>query len=166
MGLPDVPGIYAVTGLCPRAAWVELASLGRRRVAAGAYTYVGSAHGPGGIRARVGRHLSGTARPRWHIDFLRPVLRPVAVWYAPVCRAQEHVWAEILSHGRGVRIPVPGFGASDCGCVSHLFWSPVPPSLPAFKRRLRRRLRADFVASSPAPSSTADGAIRAVTVSG
>lgn len=163
--LPDEPGIYALIGICPRSVWLDLASLGRRWLEAGFYTYVGSAHGPGGIHARVGRHLSRSARLHWHIDFLRPVLRPLVVWHAPAHREYEHVWAEVLSRGRGIRVPVSGFGASDCACASHLFWSVAVPSFDSFKRRLRRRGRADLGSSSPAPSTGASGVVRAVAVS-
>lgn len=135
--LPKQGGIYVFIGVCRRAAWVDIASLGRLWVATGCYSYIGSAHGPGGIRARVGRHLRCSARRHWHIDFLRPLLHPVGVWYATAGREQEHVWAAALTAGRGVETPAPGFGASDCACASHLFWSLDVPSHDNFNRRLR-----------------------------
>ena len=37
-------------------------------LAPGCYVYAGSARGPGGIRARVRRHLRPDKTPHWHID--------------------------------------------------------------------------------------------------
>jgi Uri superfamily endonuclease len=37
---------------------------------AGAYLYLGSAYGPGGIRARCRRHLTQDKGKRWHVDWL------------------------------------------------------------------------------------------------
>ncbi|HYA22015.1 MAG TPA: DUF123 domain-containing protein [Thermoproteota archaeon] len=36
----------------------------------GLYLYVGSARGPGGLRARVARHLRRDKVRKWHIDYL------------------------------------------------------------------------------------------------
>ncbi|HHE71463.1 MAG TPA: DUF123 domain-containing protein, partial [Chloroflexi bacterium] len=55
-----------------------------------------------------------------HIDVLRRVGTPAALWLAP----QEHlecIWARYLAAQPEVTIPVPRFGASDCHCPSHLF---------------------------------------------
>ena len=55
---------------------------GKLTLAAGQYAYVGSAHGPGGLRARVGRHLRAEKPLHWHIDYLTaalPVMHVVTV---------------------------------------------------------------------------------------
>jgi len=67
--LPAEKGVYAV---CFRLGGpVEIRDRRGRALAkaeAGYLIYVGSAGGPGGIRARVSRHLRGPQRLWWHID--------------------------------------------------------------------------------------------------
>jgi Uri superfamily endonuclease len=36
----------------------------------GRYIYAGSAYGPGGLKARVSRHMRRAKRSQWHIDQL------------------------------------------------------------------------------------------------
>jgi len=83
---------------------------------------VGSAWGPGGLRARVGRHLRGSPHPRWHIDYVRRVAAPVAVWLAPDTHL-ECTWAQALLVHPALDIIVPRFGASDCRCATHLVFA-------------------------------------------
>ena len=113
--LPAAPGSYVVV-FASRGGAV---AAGRRRleVPPGLVLYVGSARGPGGLRARLGRHLEGRGRPRWHVDRLRGFCRPREAWYL-VGSAVEHEWADRLA---GIGRVVPGFGASDCRCPGHLF---------------------------------------------
>ncbi len=49
---------------------------------------------------------------------------------------QEHLWAQLLMRSRGARQPLPGFGASDCSCPTHLFFFVAGPSFVGFRRRL------------------------------
>jgi Uri superfamily endonuclease len=49
--------------------------------APGFYAYTGSAFGPGGLRARIGRHLSSTPVIHWHIDYLQQKTAVVEVWF-------------------------------------------------------------------------------------
>ena len=84
----------------------------------GRYCYVGSAFGPGGIEARVSRHLRPRKPVQWHIDVLTtsPHFRPIAAYAtgeSVECRLARAI-SEILGGH-------PGFGASDCRCPTHLF---------------------------------------------
>ena len=108
----------------------------------GWYAYVGSAFGPGGIAARCRHHIARTARPHWHIDYLRAVCELREIWCSADPQRREHQWADLLGRCRGGRRPHPGFGASDCGCASHLFLFPHRPSLAGFKRRAYGELAA------------------------
>lgn len=54
-------------------ATVQVGRWGPLAVRPGVYLYVGSAFGPGGVRARVGRHLRMRKKPHWHLDYLRPL---------------------------------------------------------------------------------------------
>lgn len=86
----------------------------------------GSAYGPGGLRARLGRHLRGIAKPHWHIDVLRAVAQVEGFCYLPGLPGTgmpvECHWSQALAMLPGVFQPAPGFSASDChaGCRAHL----------------------------------------------
>lgn len=94
----------------------------------GFYLYVGSAFGPGGLRARVGRHLGGQGALRWHIDYLRRVTQPVEAWFCVGSPSCEHAWALALAAAAPYSMALARFGASDCRCPSHLFFMAQPPS--------------------------------------
>lgn len=100
---------------------LDIGALGPWRLPQGLYVYVGSAWGSGGLRARVQRHLRGSSNPRWHVDYLRAVTTPVAVWLAPHNR-EECSWAQYLLALPQAEVIVPRFGASDCKCESHLVY--------------------------------------------
>ncbi|MBN2389345.1 MAG: DUF123 domain-containing protein [Anaerolineae bacterium] len=85
------------------------------------YCYVGSAWGSGGLAARVWRHLRGGAVRHWHIDYVRALATPVAVWLAPYDHC-ECAWAAYLLESQGARVIVPRCGASDCRCAAHLLY--------------------------------------------
>ena len=85
----------------------------------GRYVYCGSAYGPGGIRARVRRHLRHDKAIRWHVDRLTAVGRVVAVHAAP--GGSECALFEQVMKTPGASVPAPGFGGSDCRrCPAHL----------------------------------------------
>jgi Uri superfamily endonuclease len=89
---------------------------------AGDYAYCGSAYGPGGIGARVARHLRTVKPVRWHIDRLTAASRIRAVGLLPGGGECDLVH-QLLS--RGAEIPLPGFGSSDCRtCPAHLLQLP------------------------------------------
>ncbi|MCB1757378.1 MAG: GIY-YIG nuclease family protein, partial [Gammaproteobacteria bacterium] len=73
---------------------IEVGKRGAMALEPGFYLYVGSAFGPGGIKARVGRHLSADKPLRWHIDYLRRVttVREVCISYDP--RQLESKWVD------------------------------------------------------------------------
>ncbi|MBW2279472.1 MAG: GIY-YIG nuclease family protein [Deltaproteobacteria bacterium] len=135
--VPAEPGTYALLLELPRAAHVQIGRLGRYRFERGCYLYVGSALGPGGLRARLRHHARHAESPRWHVDYLRHEARLSQVWYTQDTRRHEHAWARAAGGLRGASSPVHGFGASDCDCASHLFAFVTRPSAAAFRRRLR-----------------------------
>jgi Uri superfamily endonuclease len=96
--------------------------LGQHRLPVGHYFYAGRAHGAGGLRARVGRHLRGGGTRHWHIDYLRAVGEVQAVLYTVTDRTLECAWGQALAQLPHAFIPVPRFGSSDCrsGCAAHL----------------------------------------------
>lgn len=119
--IPERGGTYVLVLRLARPATLEVGRLGRVRLPAGYYAYVGSALGPGGLAARLRHHLREAARPHWHIDYLRRVTRPVEVWVSRDGRRREHAWVRALAARPEFGRPVPGFGATDCRCGTHLF---------------------------------------------
>ena len=103
----------------PRDVKINVGRIGTLSFARGLYAYVGSALGPGGLKARILRHLSNNKKKFWHIDYLLEQSHVVAVIIIEKSKKLECVIArEFL--GRGVDM-VKGFGCSDCRCPSHLF---------------------------------------------
>lgn len=137
--LPTDPGTYALILRSHASFEQSVGALGTVTVHPGFYIYVGSALGPGGIRSRVCRHLRASKKLHWHIDYLRQKLSMVAVWYAKTVSVHEHRWANTMCRWSRVVIAVPGFGASDCQCESHLFFCRTAPSLAGFRNRLEAR---------------------------
>ncbi len=113
---------------------ITVGRLGRFDFGPGWYVYAGSARGPGGLAARLSRHLRLSKPLRWHVDYLRLYARPVAVWYAVGDERRECAWADALLRMSGALNPAPRFGASDCRCPTHLAHFPTPPDLAAFTR--------------------------------
>ena len=130
--LPKESGTYVVVLRNRDRGSVHVGRLGSMATFVGYYLYVGSAFGTGGLRARVSHHLRVSWKPHWHVDYLRRFADPVMVWFQASSSPQEHRWARIINGGDGIEVAVPRFGASDCRCESHLFFSEIPPSLKVF----------------------------------
>ena len=129
-------GTYALVLASTKAAPIRVGRLGSLQLQPGFYVYIGSAHGPGGLRARLAHHLEVTVRPHWHIDYLRAHTTPVEVWYVYDRNRWECRWASCLLRMRGASVPLTGFGSSDCRCETHLYIFESRPSMAAFARRL------------------------------
>ena len=129
-------GVYLLVLRLPEARTLGVGALGQRVFPAGWYLYAGSAHGPGGLRARLRRHRSLEKRMRWHADFLRAAAEFVEAWAAPLPAECECQWARRLAESTGASVPVGGFGASDCRCASHLVHFQAKPSADAVRRLL------------------------------
>jgi Uri superfamily endonuclease len=110
---------------------VEVGRWGHLDVEPGYYIYVGSALGPGGLRARVSRHFRKTKAKHWHIDYLREAVDAVCAWYSYRHKSREHQWARAIRETMQTSA-VKGFGCSDCGCYSHLLMTAKEPSLVQF----------------------------------
>lgn len=125
--IPSAKGTYLLVLASTGERSVRIGRLGTLELRPGYYVYAGSAFGPGGLAARLGRHLRPSGRLRWHIDYLRAHTVPVEFWTIEGLR-REHRWAAALGSLAGAAIPLAGFGASDCGCRSHLFFFEPRPS--------------------------------------
>jgi Uri superfamily endonuclease len=132
-----LPGTYILVCQARQAGFVPAGGLGRLSVPQGYFLYVGSALGPGGLRARLAHHMRPVLKPHWHIDYLRTVAHLRQIWFCYGQERREHDWAGVLHQLRGASIPFPGFGSSDCGCASHLFFFEKCPTQSAFAAALR-----------------------------
>jgi Uri superfamily endonuclease len=101
---------------------IEVGGAGFKDFPAGYYLYSGSALGSGGLKSRLGRHLSAPSRLHWHIDYLRKWTIPAAYGWIIHPQARECEWIAALAPLPEVDFPVRGFGAGDCrnACPAHL----------------------------------------------
>jgi Uri superfamily endonuclease len=104
---------------------LQIGRLGGMQLSKGWYVYVGSAFGPGGVAARVSRHLQRHKTRHWHIDHLIWATTVREVWYSQRQRDLEHCWAQAALDQPAARNLLRGFGASDCQCLSHLVRFPT-----------------------------------------
>jgi Uri superfamily endonuclease len=117
---PTAPGAYALLVALDAALLVHA---GRRSAVLerGRYLYCGSAKGPGGLRARLGRHFCRGKAQRWHIDQLTEAGRVLGAFVAP----GGDECALVAAHAH-LPVPLEGFGSSDCPrCRSHLLRWPA-----------------------------------------
>ena len=126
--LPRDKGTYALVLHARTAFRIQVGKLGRLCGELGYFVYLGSAFGAGGIAARVAHHMAASGKCHWHIDYLRRVAALEEVWFSTAGRRLEHDWAKILGGMPTAKIPLPGFGASDCHCPSHLYYFSELPS--------------------------------------
>jgi Uri superfamily endonuclease len=127
--IPPNPGAYALQLLVNEPVRLDIGRIRSAYFPCGEYVYLGSACGPGGLQARLGRHLSGKiARLHWHIDYLRPFARLHACCYLEIdpsalgTTPAECLWSQALLNLPFASVPIRGFGSSDChsGCRAHL----------------------------------------------
>jgi Uri superfamily endonuclease len=137
--LPPLPGTYALLLLSSSHRSVLIGNLGTLRIKPGFYVYIGSAFGPGGLKARIGHHRKDSGRPHWHLDYLRRYLGLDEIWYTCDPEHREHQWVTILSQNRKAAVPLAGFGSSDCHCESHLYYFSSRPSGKYFRRKIHSR---------------------------
>lgn len=113
---PALPGAYLLLLTLTEPMTVGLPHRPAVTLPAGRYLYAGSARGPGGIRARLARHMRADKRPHWHIDQLTRGGTVDGAWVLP--GGNECAVVAALAH---LPAPIPGFGSTDCRtCVSHL----------------------------------------------
>lgn len=102
---------------------IGVGKLGECAFQAGYYFYVGSALGAGGLAGRL-KHHCNPRKLHWHVDYLRSIAELQEIWFtADEQRRECQVVAELARLPQLTR-PFPGFGSSDCRCLSHLFYCP------------------------------------------
>jgi len=119
--IPRTPGTYLLLFRVTTATHINIGRLGHLRLTPGVYVYVGSARGPGGLSARIRRHLRREKRLHWHIDYITQQLSPTAILFTTHPHVTECGWVHTLLPLPGTETPLPGLGNSDCraGCPAH-----------------------------------------------
>jgi Uri superfamily endonuclease len=131
-------GTYALVLYLDHARMIRIGKLGSFIFPAGYYAYIGSAFGPGGLSARIQRHLGAEKNFHWHIDYLRQHTVLQEIWISQEKIKREHDWASLLEDHFDSSLPVPGFGCSDCTCTTHLFHFDAQPSFQRFSKANKR----------------------------
>ena len=112
-------GSYLILARLEQERHAHTGALGPLRFPAGWYLYAGSARK--GLSSRTARHLRrGRKRLRWHMDYLAELADELRSF--PI-RSGEDLECELAARFRDLSDgTVPRFGASDCGCESHLLY--------------------------------------------
>ena len=130
------PGTYVMVIRISRETRIAVGKLGEFSFTEGFYCYAGSAMGPGGLTARLARHLRPRRNLHWHVDYLLQHGLVVATWQVRSTEKLECVCAQTMLSLDGAQAPVQGFGSSDCSCETHLIYFSSHPSYGAFRKRL------------------------------
>jgi Uri superfamily endonuclease len=113
--IPARRGAYLLLIELTKVTDVTLSNKRRASLVPGHYLYAGSAYGPGGLKARIARHLRRAKVQRWHVDQLTNTgVR--GAWIFPSCNE-----CDLVAMNSALPIPTVGFGSTDCNrCRSHL----------------------------------------------
>jgi Uri superfamily endonuclease len=118
------PGCYSLVIELKQGKKIRVGKLGEIEFQPGIYVYTGSAMG--GLRSRLLRHVSGTKKMRWHVDYFlnneQASIKKIFLYPAgQECRQNQKIAA--IHGAQFVRFK---FGASDCkaGCPDHLIFFP------------------------------------------
>lgn len=123
-------GTYTLILFLSKDTRLKVGRLGTCVFPAGYYAYTGSALGKGSssLIQRVARHLKKRKHKFWHIDFLLAP-KDTTIHFVIALQTNRKTECKLNSRIKGeleARIPVVGFGASDCreDCKSHLLFFP------------------------------------------
>jgi Uri superfamily endonuclease len=121
-------GIYTLIILVNTKSRLKVGKLGYFNFKKGYYAYTGSALGDGAVslKRRVVRHFKKEKPKNWHIDFLlaNKNVKVIAVVAAESSANKECQINNLIKNIQGAKVPIVGFGASDCiqNCKSHLIY--------------------------------------------
>ncbi len=115
----NAKGSYILLIKLPEEKAMAVGRLGPVLFPCGNYAYIGSALG--GLKQRLDRHLrTDEKKLHWHIDYL---LEKAHIEEIITCETNERTECAIARALSERYDSIPGFGASDCRCRSHLFYS-------------------------------------------
>lgn len=112
-------GIYIAVFYLPKKELTHIGKLGLFAFRRGFYVYVGSAQR--NLSLRLKKHSKKNKPLWWHIDYISIKAEMLGAIVVPGSDKRECKLAEELS---GIfELAVPRFGASDCRCSGHLFYT-------------------------------------------
>ncbi len=111
-------GVYLLILYVDEPVDLKVGALGEIHFESGTYIYTGSAKS--GLANRISRHFRKEKKLRWHIDHLTVIAPEMGVWWRDHSDTRECDAARFLD---GLHVSIKGFGSSDCGCGSHLFFT-------------------------------------------
>jgi len=125
--IPIDPGRYIIVGRLSNEVCITSGPFSGLLLTRGYYFYTGSAFGPGGLRARITRHLNPETKKFWHFDHLKAFFCIEEVWYSLGGENQECQFIKELKGLDYSFFPLHKFGSSDCrhGCPGHLLRFPL-----------------------------------------
>ena len=109
-------GAYLLVMELPTDLSIMIGKLGIYHFKKGHYVYVGSAMN--GLDQRIERHLRRRKKVHWHIDYFLPFTKVFRILYKTNNQREE---CRIANAFKKEFKGIPGFGCSDCSCLSHLF---------------------------------------------
>jgi Uri superfamily endonuclease len=137
--ISDRKGNYILVMRLNKGIQITIPRFGVLELFPGDYFYCGSAHGSGGIKSRVLRHLNIHAKRFWHIDYLKNHMQILEIWYQVDPNNQECEFCQFLVGQNFSSIPIEGFGSSDCKkrCMAHLIKLPKNINLDRLYQELK-----------------------------
>ncbi|MDP2965434.1 MAG: GIY-YIG nuclease family protein [Pelolinea sp.] len=131
MEIPAEPGSYIIFGRLADEVCFTSGLFSGQLLTRGYYLYTGSAFGPGGLRARIARHLKPGTKKFWHFDYLKALIQIEEIWYSPGGKNQECQFIKALQDLDYSSFPFLKFGSSDCrhGCQAHLVRFPLETNM-------------------------------------
>lgn len=112
-------GIYISIFYLPKTANITVGKLGAFNFREGFYFYIGSAQR--NLSARLERHSKKKKPLRWHIDYLS--IKAEMLGAITILGTREFECQLAKKLGSMYEVAVPDFGASDCRCGGHLFYT-------------------------------------------
>jgi Uri superfamily endonuclease len=155
------PGTYALVLNSPGEAVVQIGRLGEILLRPGWYVYVGSAlAAKTGVLRRVARHADPSRPRKWNIDYAKPHLRLLEIWFTHDPARRECTWSAAVGSLPGAEIHLKKFGGNDCraGCPAHFYYFGERPTKDVFERRLYQRVpdhAAVGLVAAPTPEALA-----------
>lgn len=142
-------GIYILILHVVHPCRIKTGRLAERVFQKGTYLYIGRAKQY--LRGRLARHLRAEKKLFWHIDYLLRRAFIKEIWCQLDFFNECQITARIIETcGKGCS-PIPGFGASDCLCPSHLiFYNGDDSLLSSIREEIKlREVRIDDIENYP-----------------
>jgi Uri superfamily endonuclease len=120
-------GVYNLIIKLSKSKEINIGRLGTFVFPKGFYVYTGSAQN--GLEKRINRHISGSKKVHWHIDYLLSYAKIVKVLRYIGDRNAECKLSCMIGGYDGSDVIVNRFGSSDCDCVTHLYYFKNMPGI-------------------------------------